>query len=287
MASRLYDPRDKTLLVISGGGCAHIENSLGCLKALIESGIKFDVAHGTSAGALVSSLLMSKNQNVNSVIDMIKETDFSEWIKIKPWQAIKSILGKSNYFADDTGLKYALEEHITKEGCDSTYVSVSVMTDDGKFSHAKVLPGTCYAVLASMSFQGVFPPVRIDGVLHADGGVNDNIPLPRYMDIPKYKHIYMLVAPKAKLVPGCKKWTFLDKLLNIIDHTMNREAAQIEQLHFEEAPNITIIKPDSYVESAKFLGWSDNFEQIEASYEMTKAILSSPKYPAVFPMLPN
>ena len=287
MPSERFDPKDKTLLVISGGGCAHIENAIGCLKAICETGVKFDMAYGTSAGALVTSIFMSKDQNVNEVIDLIERNSFSDWVRLRPIQAIKSLFGLSNYVADDTGLKHMLLQHITSEGAESTRVAVSRMTEDGKFAGTLQMDGYPSAVLASMSFQGVFPPVRIGGTLYADGGVNDNIPLPKFTDILKCKHLYILIAPESPLLPRCKKWSFLDKVLNLLDCTMNRESAQVDQLHLEELPNVTIIKPEKYTDTAKFLGWSDNFEQITASYEMTKKQLSVIKYPAVFPELPN
>lgn len=286
MSTSSFDPEGKTLLVISGGGCSHIENALGCLSAIVERGVHFDMAFGTSAGALVSAMFMSMHQDIDRLIRLIKETPFYDLVRICPIQAIKSIFSKSNYIADNTGLKEMLLSFISQEGIEKTRVSVSKMTNDGKFSGCEMAPGRPEYVLASMSFQSVFPPVRINGQLYADGGVNDNIPLPKYMDIPKYKHIYMLLSQSSHLMPSFKKWPFVDRLLSLIDNTMNREAAQIDQLHFEEAPNITILKPDKYVESAKFLGWSTDFEQIDYSREYAKNKLAQTHgYPAVFPEL--
>lgn len=268
MYSGKIDPTGKTLLVISGGGCAHIENAIGCLQAIRDvRDVKFDLAFGTSAGALVGSIFMSKNQDGYALKELIANTPFEDWVKIKPWQAIKSIFGKSNYVADDTGLKQMLLDNITEEGASKTFVSVSEMTDDGLFVKAHSKPGYPKYVLASMSFQNIFPPVRIDGKLYADGGVNDNIPIPKYTDIAKYKHIYILVAPASPLLPTISKWSFLNKLFNIVDNTMNREMAQIDHLRLDEVPSITMLKPESYVESASFLGWSKDFEQIDASYD--------------------
>lgn len=286
MSTSTFDPEGKTLLVISGGGCSHIENALGCLSAIVERGVHFDMAFGTSAGALVASMFMSMHQDINMLTKLVKETSFTELVKICPIQALKSIIGKSNYVADNTGLKELLLSSVTTEGEDKTRVAVSKMSDDGKFAGCEMVPGRPEYVLASMSFQGVFPPVRINGQLYADGGVNDNIPLPKYMDIPKYKHIYMLLSRSSHLMPSFKKWPFVDRLLSLIDNTMNREVAQIDQLHFEEAPNITILRPDKYVDSAKFLGWSYDFEQIAYSYEYAKNKLAQAQgYPAVFPEL--
>ena len=252
---------------ISGGGAAQIENALGCLKAIIDKrGVKFDRMMGTSAGAIVSSVLMSLDQDIDLMIETIKQTDPSRWFKIKPWQAIKSIFGYSNYIADNTGLKDYLVKTITPEAIERVQVAMTKM-HDGKAVGSVVVPGTAAHVLGSMAFQHIFPPVECNGVQYTDGGIYNLCPLPTYMELPKFKHVYIILAAKGRLLPEIGAWPILDSIMSLVDDTMDRECSQIAELKFEEAPNITVIRPKKFVESSNLVNWSENFEQMDRSYE--------------------
>ncbi len=124
-----------------------------------------------------------------------------------------------------------------------------------------------------MSFQHIFPPVKWDGMLHGDGGVNNNCPIPKVADLDKYEHIYIILAAETPLFPAIKSWPFLNKVLNLIDNTMNREFAQLRELGIAELPNVTVFQPKQWVPSASFLKWSENFSQIDASYNYALDVL--------------
>ena len=260
-------------LVICGGGCTQMEHAIGCIKAIQRiHNVKFDEVRGTSAGAIVGSMLMSWDQDIERFEKLIKDVPIYEWFTISPFAAIKSLFSKSNHIADADHLAECLHKYITKESWSKVKVAISEM-DDGKFVKAHLVDGRPEHVIASMSFQHVFPPVMIDGKEYQDGGVNDNIPIPSYLDIARYEHLYIVLAPSTPLLPSIPRWKFLDRLFNTIDNTMNRELAQIEQLHLEELLNVSVLKPEKWVDSAKFLDWSENFEQIDASYELAKSVL--------------
>ena len=260
------------LCLISGGGAVQIEHALGCIRAIQQiHRAKFDYMMGTSAGAVVASMLMSFDQDVGKFEGTIKESPMSYWYTKNYWAAFKTLFkGKFNYIAEPDGLTKFVKKYLTRSATDRVRVAISEMGSDGKFVKAHLVPATWNAVIASMSFQNVFPPVKINGKYYADGGVNDNIPLPKYLDIEKFEHIYMILAPATPLLPSFSSLPIVDRLLDLADNTMNRELAQIEQLHFEEARNITVLKPEKWVDSASLLEWSKNFEQIEASYEFAK-----------------
>lgn len=250
-----------------------MENAIGCIKAIQQiHNVSFDEIRGTSAGAVVGAVLMSFNQDIYKFEKLIKETDINEWFTINPFNVVKSLFGRCNHIADHTGLRNALQKYLTEDSRKKVKVAISEM-NDGKFVKAHLVEGRPLNVLASMSFQHVFPPVVIGGKEYQDGGVNDNIPTPSYLNIARYEHLYIILAPATPLLPSIPRWKFLDRLFNTIDNTMNRELAQIEQLHLEELPNVTVFKPGKWVDSAGMLKWSRNFEQIDASYELAKEIL--------------
>ena len=229
---------------------------------------------GTSAGAVVTSMLFSFDQDVDKFINTIKTTPMKEWFIYDYIAAIKTLFkGKFNYVAKPTGLEKFVYNYLTEYAAKRVKVAISEMDQNGKFVKAHLVPASTKSVIASMSFQNIFPPVEIDGKMYADGGVNDNIPLPKYLDIAKYEHIYMILAPASPLLPSVSALPLIDRLFSLADNTMNRELAQIEQLHFEEARNITVLKPEKWVDSAGMLKWSSNFKQIDASYEFAKSVL--------------
>lgn len=264
-----------TLCCIAGGGAPQIENAIGCIKAIQQiHRTKFDYMMGTSAGAVVASMLMSFDQDVSKFEGTIKETPMREWFQYDIIAAIKTIFkSKFNYVAKPTGLEKFIYNYLTEYAAKRVMVTMSEMDNYGKFVKAHTVHACTKSVIASMSFQNIFPPVEIDGKMYGDGGVNDNIPLPKYLDIAKYGHIYLILAPATPLLPSVSAIPILDRLLSLADNTMNRELAQIEQLHFEEARNITVLKPEKWVDSAGMLKWSSNFEQINASYEYAKSVL--------------
>ena len=268
---------EQVLVTISGGGMPQVESAIGILKALkVKRFLNADKMMGTSAGAIVSSLYMSKNQSITELENIVRNSVPRDWFKIRPWQAIKSVVGLSNYVADNTAFKLFLLENINKNSIDNVKVGVTDMGKvggDNKPHGTKLLDGRASHVLASMSFQNVFPPCSWDGELYADGGVFNNCPLPTFMELQRYKHVYVILAADEQILPKVKGWPFMDRIFNLIDCTMNREFSQIRELKLDEAPNITVFQPEKFVDSASFLGWSDGFEQIQASYEYALKVL--------------
>lgn len=284
-----WKTEDKVLCIISGGGAAQIEHAIGCIKAIQQiHKTKFDYMMGTSAGAIVASMLMSFDQDIGKFERTVLETPMKEWYSIDYIAAVTTLFkGKFNYVAKPTGLSKFVKRYLTDDANARVKVAVSEMGNDGKFVKTHLVNATPDFVIASMSFQNIFPPVQIGDHYYSDGGVNDNIPLPKYLDIARYDHIYLILAPAAQLLPSVSAIPILDRLFSLVDNTMNRELAQIEQLHLEEARNITVLKPKEWVSSAGLLNWSKNFEQLNVSYEFAKELLLAEDDPnqAVLPGL--
>jgi len=266
-----------SLLIISGGGMTQIEHAIGVIKAIkATTAAKFETVLGTSAGAIVGSLFMQYDQAITLLEGIIKKSDPSRWIKIKPFQAIKQIFGLSNYIADNSGLKEFLCETLTSQVANTCKVTMTDMGSYGKnwsIGNSITVGATPATVLASSSFQGIFPPVVIGGRMYGDGGVTNLCPLPKYMNIPEYDKIYIILTARTKLFPEVKCSRFLSNLFKLIDKSLQREIAQINELALHEASNVVVFHPDQWVKSANFLGWSKNFEQIDESYNAALDIL--------------
>ena len=272
MLKSVIDPYG-VLCCVSGGGMPQIESALGIIKAIYAAKFcRFDHMWGTSAGAIVSAVNMSFDQDTSRFEKVLRETDPDKWFKLKPWQAVKSIFGLSNYVADNTGFKDFLLENVSQDAVERVRCAVTELPG-GRVGKSVMCSGQPRAVLASMSFQHVFPPVIWDGIPHGDGGVFNNIPIPSITELPKYTHVYIILAADTPLFPRFKYWPFLDSVLNLVDRTMCREVAQLEELGIGDLPNVTVLQPPEFVKSADFLHWSKDFEQIEASYNYALNVL--------------
>ncbi|MBX7240182.1 MAG: patatin-like phospholipase family protein [Bacteroidia bacterium] len=158
-------------LVLSGGGAkgyAHI----GAVKALMESGIQIDFLGGTSAGALYGLTMVSQDFQFEKINFYAKDSAGKRLTSNDYTVPVISLLtGKK--------LKSYLQKMLGEICLEDLWISSYCITTN--FSTASLSmheTGLVYQkVLASIAIPGVFPPVIIDGELHVDGGVMDNLPI--------------------------------------------------------------------------------------------------------------
>lgn len=154
-------------LVLSGGGArgfAHI----GVLKALAEAGIQPEIVAGTSAGAIVGSMLAA-GKTPDEMYDFVDNVSFIRSIRLAPpWRSafslaplgkkLQKFLGIQNF--EDLQLPFS----VTVSNIESGDLEV--------INSGKLIP----AVIASSSVPLVFTPVKINETLYLDGGVMMNLP---------------------------------------------------------------------------------------------------------------
>ncbi|MEO5890077.1 MAG: patatin-like phospholipase family protein [Ferruginibacter sp.] len=163
---------NRAIGIVLGGGGAKGYAHVGAVKALLEAGINIDFLGGTSAGALYG-IGMSHSDFEPAKIDALCEAsakgkltsnDFS-------WPVISIMSGKKmSRFMQEMFGKSELEDIWVNSYCVSTNFSST-----GTNVHSRGLISKM--VRASIAIPGVFPPVVIDGQLHVDGGVVDNLPI--------------------------------------------------------------------------------------------------------------
>lgn len=273
------DIENQVLVSISGGGVAMVETATGVLKAINERyGKIITNMCGGSAGGLVSSIYMSWGQDPQRMIDLIHNTSIDDWFKLCPFQAFKSVFGLSNYVMDNTALYEFLKKELTIAAYDRVQVSLTEMVDGGKIGKSFMAQATPATTTGTMSIQHVFPPVDLgDGLLVGDGGVKNLIPIPRIVDIPKYKHIFFVLAPESEMGLANCGWRFLRNVVSLLNGALEREMSQVAEMHFEDLPNVTVLRPESYVPSAGLLNWSDKYDQIDKAYDFAMKQLEHEK----------
>jgi NTE family protein len=157
--------RPRVVLVLGGGGSRGIAH-IGVLQVLTEANIPIDLIVGTSMGAIVGALFAAgydaqtiaertvEMQNIN----LFGATLFSAKAR---QQKVRDALARGlegKTFAD---LKIPLVVTAVDMGSGQEVV----------LSKGELIP----ALLASSAIPAVFPPVEIDGMQLADGGVIDSV----------------------------------------------------------------------------------------------------------------
>ena len=157
-------------LVLAGGGArgyAHI----GAIRALREAGLVFDRAAGTSIGAIVAAGVAMEWDD-RELEERMRRT----FLREKPLTDYTI-----PFFALLRGGKVAaqLRGHFGETRIEDMRLPFFCVTSDLTNGHAAAHhSGLLWRALkASASIPGLLPPVVMDGHLHVDGGIMNNLPV--------------------------------------------------------------------------------------------------------------
>ncbi len=158
----------KTGLVLSGGGTRGFAH-LGVVAALNEHGIRPDVISGVSAGAIAGAFVAA-GKSPEETMEIFNKGWFLRYTKTQI---------PVNGFFKLNGLKEIIDKEIELKNIEDLkipfFIGVSNL-NKGTVEYKTHGPLSQW-VLASSSVPVLFSPVEIDGVLYADGGILDNIPI--------------------------------------------------------------------------------------------------------------
>jgi NTE family protein len=178
-------------LVVGGGGAKGFAH-LGAIKALYENGVDIDFIGGTSAGALYGLFASYFDFDKSKIDHFSRESAESNLTSNDFTIPLISIMtGKklTNYMKKILGDAH-LEDFWVGSYCVSTNYSSSCIK-----IHQRGLAWK--QIEASIAIPGIYPPVVIDGQLHVDGGVMDNLPIETMYQFP-IKHIIAISLTKLK-----------------------------------------------------------------------------------------
>ena len=199
-------PRKKIGLVLSGGGAkgfAHI----GVLKVLEKAGIKIDYITGTSMGSVIGGLYAS-GYNATQIDSIFKATNFDELVNDYIPRTSKNFYEKRNdemyaislpFNNFKVGVPIAISKGLYNyNSLNQLFQTVQDVNDFSKLP----IPFSCYAtdietgkeillnkgylpqaILASSAFPTLFSPVEIDGKMLVDGGISNNYPIERVIEM--------------------------------------------------------------------------------------------------------
>jgi NTE family protein len=178
--------RYATAFVFSGGGnLGSIQ--VGMLRALLGAGIVPDLLVGASVGALNAAFLASgaSSQRLDTLERLWRRLRGGDIFVGTRRSQLAHLLRRHDHVYDSSGLARIVRDHIPVRDLADLPVRLEVATTDLNEGEPRWWSsGNPVDILcASAALPGIFPPVRLDGHLHVDGGVLSPIPVQRAIDL--------------------------------------------------------------------------------------------------------
>lgn len=158
----------KIALALSGAG-SRVGAHLGVIKALLEFGFEIEAISATSAGAIVSALYLN-GYSIDEILKLLIKTDYKKLISFRPFGIAPFCLNKAIEYLDSLLVIKDLER------LDKPLFVCVVDIKNGRICYLNS-GSIAKSVIASSAFLPIFRPIQIDGVLYADGGVMNNLPI--------------------------------------------------------------------------------------------------------------
>lgn len=180
--------------VLSGGGNLGAAQ-VGMLRALLERGVQPDLIVGCSIGALNGAVL-AEAPSLNGIARLERT-----WLTVVPRDVIPrqrlphavALARRGEAIHSNDGIRRLLARTLCARRFEDLDVRFEcVATDVEAAAERWFADGPLFdAVLASSALPALFPPVEIDGRYYLDGGVVNDVPLQRAVDLGA-KELYVM-----------------------------------------------------------------------------------------------
>lgn len=179
--------RPTTAFVLGGGGNLGAVQ-VGMVRALFDHGVRPDLIVGCSVGALNGAALAGDPTPAGAerLVDIWLNLRSSEVFPAPGLTSVVALLRKGRHaLGSNAGMRRLIEELATFRTFEEArvpfqVVATSLATGAERWFHSGPI---VEPILASAALPAVFPPVEIDGELHVDGAVVDNVPIARAADL--------------------------------------------------------------------------------------------------------
>lgn len=266
----MFDKMDNEVLFCGqGAGVMAVECDTGIFRAFEEYGTIPGKALTSSGSTLFSSLYYSGHNTdwFHCLIDNVKLNNF---FTVSPIGALKTVIGNARHLLNNDGVKELLEKNMTARASLRVQTSITRMADYSTHL-VEVTPATA---LAATSIPYIFKPVKINDDLFVDGGVLNNIPVPKYEELDNWKHVFIYLSPAADYRD--LKDPLIIELFDLLQAIMDREIKQLEEIGYMDHPKVTVIRPEASF-GGNLLKWSEGLQLEKRCYELTKEALKNVK----------
>lgn len=228
----------KRALVMPGGG-GRGAYQVGVAKALYESGLKFDMAFGTSIGAINAAFLAQGE--LKRLEDM--------WCNLRPWDIFKlpsaqqlgrMVLGRKLGMLDTGPLEEILRREADLRRIKQSEMKVRVVTTDLCSLETRMVnledvstTGELVDLLMATSAVPIaFPPRQLQGHgLWVDGGLVKNTPLRAAIDSGADEIFMVLLHPETVNICPSNMWQLIARCLDVVLDASARKELELAQLY--------------------------------------------------------
>lgn len=215
---------NRKALVLSGGG-AKGAFAVGALKYLmVELGVHFDLAIGTSTGALIAPLVATQDladlihfyENVKQDNILIDRADLFAFLfsdALNDSKPVERLIHR--FFGDE-----ARYQRLLQSSTEIFVTVVNMQTGEIGYGNPRQDPKTIFLkkILASASVPVMMPPVKIGKDQYIDGGVKEIAPLSKVIDEGATHILSILLSPDAQNREPLQKE--LKSLMEILKRTV-------------------------------------------------------------------
>lgn len=230
-------PKKRALVMPGGGGRGAYQ--VGVAKALIQSGIKFDMAFGTSIGALNATFIAQGD--IKRLEDM--------WGIIRAWNIFKlpsapqlgrMMLGHKLGMLDTSPLEELLRREADLQKIKESEMKVRLVTTDlcsleTRMINLEDLSTTNELIDVLMATSAVpiaFPPRQLHGQgLWVDGGLVKNTPLRAAIDHGAEEIFMVLLHPEKVNVCPSNMWQVIARCLDVVLDASAHKELEMAQLY--------------------------------------------------------
>lgn len=260
--------------VLPSGGSSGAAQ-VGILRALLEAGIQPDLLVGSSVGALNSAYLASEptEDRAAELSDIWQRLCRDDVFGRNPWYTLSRLALRHDHIYSPAALRSLIARFCPLERLEDAPVPVQVVTTDLDNGVARWWArGPAAEILyAAACLPGLFPPARLDGHRHIDGGVLEPVPVGRALDLDATV-VYVVGEPAGPEAKTARSPTALDVLIRSFD--ISRYARLPEPSALARPGQRVIAVPGAPATGISITDFSHTAWLIEESYQVARHFLS-------------
>jgi NTE family protein len=235
-------PASRTAFVLGGGGNLGAVQ-VGMLAALTERGIRPDLVLGCSVGALNGAVIAADPSPGG--VARLQEI----WLDKSTWQVFSSnklagpwlLLRRARSMIGDERLRALAESALAVRTFEELTVPLHVVATSLRTGKARWFDQgpMLEPIIASAALPAIFPPVTIDDDLLIDGGVVDNVPISRAVELGATRIVVLHTGNFERPRPDPQRP--LDVLLQAFSIARNERFARESEMLAAGGPEVLIV----------------------------------------------
>lgn len=270
--SDLPEQRNRaTAALVLCGGASRGAMEVGFYRALTEYGISPDLIIGSSIGAL-NGAFIAGGMGSAELAELWNGFQLRQGFGMN-WSGVARWRRSPGLFSLDR-LRALLRRTLPATRFENLRIPLTIVTTDIESGSAVYWRGEgdiIEPVIASMSLPGLFPPVEIEGRLHVDGGISDNVPLLKAQEFGASVVYLVECACAERCDQPLRGWA--DAVIRSFSIAIDgRYAADMR--HVRGQLQVVAVRPQ-LTREVDLLDFNHSTELIDAAYRQTLTRLAS------------